>query len=174
MEVTQSQNSANRSDENSFAPKHPNLNLNPQSNVMNKLPAPPPAIAAKINNYPTAVSDSLFRLRELVYQVASEHGDIGDIEETLKWGQPSYLSKHGSTLRIDGNNKKPDQYFMYFHCQTSLIETFRLLYPNHFTFDSKRALVFTVGTELPENELKQCIAMALRYHLIKHLTLLGA
>ena len=141
---------------------------------MSQVPAPPPSVAARINSYPESVSAALFQLRALVYQVTSEHDDIGAIEETLKWGQPSYLCKHGSTLRIDGNQKMPNQYFMYFHCQTNLIETFRLLYPNHFNFDGKRALAFTVGDALPENELKQCIGMALHYHLVKHLPLLGA
>ena len=141
---------------------------------MSQIPAPPPDVAARIYSYPESVSAALFQLREMVYQAASEHNDIGAIEETLKWGQPSYLCKHGSTLRIDGNQKKPNQYLMYFHCQTSLIETFRLLYPNHFTFDGRRALVFTVGDTLPESELRQCVGMALRYHLIKHQTLLGA
>ncbi len=141
---------------------------------MPRIPIPPPQIATKINNYPTAVSESLFHLREIIYQVISKHDDIGEVEETLKWGQPSYVSKNGSTVRIDGNTKTPNHYFMYFHCQTSLVETFKLLYPDHFTFEGKRALVFSVGEALPENELKPCIAMALRYHLIKHLPLLGA
>ena len=79
---------------------------------MPKTPAPSPAIATKINSYPAAINDALFHLREMIYQVASEHDDVGDIEETLKWGQPSYISKNGSTVRIDGNAKKPDQYFM--------------------------------------------------------------
>lgn len=166
------QNSASSSDENKSQPSQ--MIFSESETTMYQIPAPQPAVAARINSYPMAVSTALFQLREMVYQVASEHDDIGAIEETLKWGQPSYIGKNGSTLRIDGNQKKPNQYFMYFHCQTSLIETFRLLYPNHFTFDGKRALVFTVGDTLPENELKQCIAMALRYHLVKHLPLLGA
>ncbi|MGB0846197.1 MAG: DUF1801 domain-containing protein [Thiolinea sp.] len=141
---------------------------------MKNTPAPTAAVAAKINSYPEPVSEALFHLRDLIYQVAGEYDEIGIIDETLKWGQPSYVTKNGSTLRIDGNTKAPDRYFMYFHCQTRLIETFHLLYPDQFTFDGKRALVFSLHESLPENELRHCIAMALRYHLIKHLPLLGA
>jgi hypothetical protein len=53
---------------------------------------------------------------------------------------------------------------MFFHCQTSLVATFRELYPDSFAFQGNRALVFALADEVPEDALKHCIALALTYH----------
>ncbi|WP_199699117.1 hypothetical protein [Oleomonas cavernae] len=84
-------------------------------------------------------------------------------------GQPSYLtpSKSGSTVRIDQVKALPGQYAMYFHCQTDLVETFRHLYPDDFSFGANRALLFDVKRAVPEVPLRHCIALALTYHLKK-------
>lgn len=42
------------------------------------------------------------------------------------------------------------------------------------TFDGNRAIVLKVAVKLPVNELKHCITLALTYHRVKHLTLVGA
>jgi hypothetical protein len=60
-------------------------------------------------------------LRRLILDTARTTDGAGRIEETLKWGQPSYLTpetKSGSTVRIDHVDGK--QYAIYFHCQTDL------------------------------------------------------
>ena len=52
---------------------------------------------------------------------------VGPLTETLKWGQPSYLTQEsgsGSTVRID-RLKKGDGYAIYFHCQSGLVDEFR-------------------------------------------------
>ena len=41
---------------------------------------------------------------------------LKELEETLKWGEPSYLVKKGSTIRMDWKSKAPNQYAMYFKC----------------------------------------------------------
>ena len=33
-----------------------------------------------------------------------------------------------------------------------------------FTYEPNRALIFNIGGEIPRNELRQCISMALTYH----------
>ena len=68
------------------------------------------------------------RLRELIFDVAAKTKDVGQLEETLKWGEPVYLTsqtKSGSLIRIDAKKTDPSKYAMYFHCQTSLVGTFR-------------------------------------------------
>lgn len=55
----------------------------------------------KFKNYPDFVRDKMQYLRELVIETAEEMKDIAILEETLKWGEPSFLSKNGSTLRMD-------------------------------------------------------------------------
>jgi len=112
-------------------------------------------------------------VRDLILSVAKQDG-IPDITETLKWGEPSYISKVGSTIRIDWKAKYPDQYCIYFNCKTSLIETFKEIYGDTFTYEGNRAIVFKINEVLPHKELAHCISMSLRYKKIKHLVLLGA
>ncbi|MEM8807630.1 MAG: DUF1801 domain-containing protein [Cyanobacteria bacterium P01_G01_bin.38] len=122
---------------------------------------------------PEPVREKLHNLRSLILQVASDLDDIGTLEETLKWGQPSYLVKGGSTIRLGWKPSAPDQYAIYFHCKTKLVETYREVYGDLFEFEGNRAIVFHVEAKLPTRALKQCIALALTYHRVKHLPMLG-
>lgn len=118
--------------------------------------------------------ERLLFLRQLILETASELETVGAIEETLKWGEPSYVSKTGSTIRIDWKASFPGQYAMYFHCKTRLVGTFKELYRDQFQFEGNRAILFNEQEQIPINELKHCIALALTYHRIKHLPMLGA
>ena len=126
------------------------------------------------NEYPVAVRDQLMYVRELILTTASEITDLEKLEETLKWGEPSYITKNGSTLRIDWKEKRPNQYAMYFKCTSKLVPTFKTIYKNIFEFEGNRAIIFKLGSKIPEKELKHCITLTLRYHKIKNLPLLGA
>ena len=123
--------------------------------------------------YPEEVKPKMLHLRKLVLSAASEVDGLEALEETLKWGEPSYLAKHGSTVRMDWKEKKPDQYAIYFKCTSKLVPTFKAIYKNTFQFEGERAIVFKLGDNIPESELKTCISMALNYHKVKHLPLLG-
>ncbi|TSE08950.1 MULTISPECIES: DUF1801 domain-containing protein [Aquimarina] len=133
-----------------------------------------PKVNDVFNNYPTSVQQQLLYLRELILKTASNIEGLNTLEETLKWGEPSYLTKHGSTVRIDWKSKNPEQYAIYFKCTSKLVPTFKTIYKGVFEFENNRAIVFKLKHTIPEQELKQCIAMALTYHKIKHLPLLGA
>ena len=112
-------------------------------------------------------------LRRLILETASESDDIEKLEETLKWGEPSYLTKGGSTIRIGLKKENPKQYAIYFHCKTKLVDTFREIYLGVFSFEGNRAIVFGENEEIPVEELKHCIYLALTYHSRKHLPMLG-
>jgi len=131
-------------------------------------------VKRKFDSYPQRAKLKLLELRELIFEVSAELEEIGEIEETLKWGEPSYLSKVGSAVRIDWKGIKPNQYAMYFHCQTKLVDTFRELYRETLQFEGNRAIVFSFDEKVPRDELKHCISLSLRYHKIKSLPLLGA
>lgn len=119
------------------------------------------------------IRPKLLKLRQIIFDTAAEIGKLETFEETLKWGEPSYLCKAGSTIRMDWKEATPDHYYLYFHCQTKLIETFRTLYHEEFCFDANRAIVFHKADELALEPLKHCIELALDYHRIKHLPMLG-
>jgi len=124
------------------------------------------AVAAIFAGYSADVRRQLLVLRELIFDTAAATDGVGKLQETLRWGEPSYLtteSGSGSTVRINAKGSR-GQYAMYFHCQTNLIETFRDRYPDKFTFDKNRAIVFDNGDAVPTDELRHCIALALTYH----------
>ena len=52
--------------------------------------------------------------------------------------------------------------------------TFRAIYGDAFNYEKNRAIEFTLTDEVPVAALKNCISMALQYHQVKHLPLLGA
>lgn len=132
-----------------------------------------PNVKTVFNNYPEAVRPKLDYLRQLILEVANTTESINELEETLKWGEPSYVTKIGSTLRIDWKPKAPNQYAMYFQCSSKLVTTFKVVFNNVFTYEGNRAIIFKIDDTIPETQLKQCIATALRYHKLKHLPLLG-
>lgn len=124
-------------------------------------------------SYPVAVRDKMQSLRSLVIRTAEETDGIVELEQTLRWGEPSFITKNGSTLRMDWKPKTPDQYAMYFQCTSRLVDTFRLVFGNKFQYEGKRAIVFQLNQKIPVAELKECIKASLTYHEVKHLITLG-
>ncbi|RMA56299.1 DUF1801 domain-containing protein [Ulvibacter antarcticus] len=133
-----------------------------------------PKVKEVFDNYPKSAKKQLLKLRDLVLKTATEIDGLEKLEETLKWREPSYLTKYGSTIRMDWKEKTPDEYAIYFKCTSSLVQTFRIVYKDKFKFGGKRAIIFQLDDKIPEKELKHCISMALTYHKVKHLPLLGA
>jgi hypothetical protein len=127
-----------------------------------------PAVAAAFDSYPKALKTRLLALRRLILATAKATKGVGAVEETLKWGQPSYLTPEtgsGSTIRIDRVKSAANQYAVYFHCQTNLVETFRELYPDEFSFGGNRCIILNADDDVPEPALRHCVALALTYHL---------
>ena len=118
-------------------------------------------------SFPPPIRRRLLALRKLIFKVAASTDGVGQIDESLKWGEPTYStlqSKTGSPVRIGWNKKRPTKYAVYFNCQTNLIETFRTLFPDEFKFEGNRAIVFEETDALPRDSLSFCIAAALTYH----------
>ncbi len=132
-----------------------------------------PAVTAVFANYPDSVRDKLQHLRELILETAEETEGVTVLEETLKWGEPSFITKNGSTLRIDWKERTPNQYAMYFQCTSRLVDTFRLVFNDKFQYEGKRAILFRLNQKIPEFELKKCIKASLTYHLVKEQITLG-
>ena len=129
-------------------------------------------VKLKFEMYPENMIVKLLELRELIYEVAIEENSIETIEETLKWNEPSYITKNGSTLRIDWKRSKPNQYSMYFNCKTKLVDTFRELFSDRFKFEGNREIIFQEDDIIDIKALKYCILLSLTYHDRKHLAML--
>jgi len=126
------------------------------------------AVEAVFRSYYDPVRQALLELRGLILRTALDTAGVGPVRETLKWGQPSYLPvrpKTGSTVRIDAVRAPNFDFAMFVHCQTTLIEEFRLLYPDALVFQGKRAVLFSCADPLPAAALRHCVARAFTYHL---------
>ena len=129
-----------------------------------------PKVEEAFNEFKPEIRKKLVRLRSLIFDVAAETDGVGELEEALKWGQPSYLprkTKVGSAVRIGREKKTDGDYAVYFKCRTTLVPTFRERYKDKFRFEGNRAILFYLGDKIPVRELRRCIAMALTYHLNK-------
>jgi len=128
----------------------------------------PAEVAGVFKRYPRNVRVKLMILRALVLSTAEEIDEVGELTETLKWGQAAYLTqstKSGTTIRLGWSPKTPHQYRLYVHCQTSLIETFRTLFPDDLRFEGNRAIVFEVSEKIETSAVMAFIEAALTYHL---------
>jgi len=124
-------------------------------------------VAAVFESYPPEFRRKLLALRELILATAASIEGVGRIEETLKWGEPAYVTsetKSGSTIRIGWKESAPREYSIYFHCQTTLVADFRQQFAKHFEFDGNRRIVFRENDRIPKAPLSSCIAAALTYH----------
>jgi hypothetical protein len=54
-----------------------------------------PRMEAKFQSYASDIREKLLHLRSLILEVVQEEESITSMEETLKWGEPSYLAEHG-------------------------------------------------------------------------------
>ena len=126
-----------------------------------------PAVESKFESYPPPAREALSTLREWVFATAAEAPEVEGLEETLKWGEPAYITTNraGTTVRMDWKSKAPDQVALYFHCQTGLVDGFRQVYGDLLEFEGNRAVVFPLGQPLPEGPVRECIAAALTYHV---------
>ncbi|HWD27403.1 MAG TPA: DUF1801 domain-containing protein [Rhizomicrobium sp.] len=126
-------------------------------------PVTDPSVAEAFRAFPPAPRKRLLALREMIYEVAAATPGVGVLDETLKWGEPAYLtpSGAGSTVRLGWKAKAPGEVAMYFICTTGLVDRFREIYPRDFRFGGNRALLFDLAGEVPETALRHCIALAL-------------
>lgn len=131
---------------------------------MSQNPPLPANVATAFDRFSATGRDTLLTLRKLIFQTAASNPVIGNLTETLKWGQPAYLteaSKSGSTIRLGEQDSRG---VIYLNCKTTLVETMREIYPDTFTYQGSRAVLFAYDQPLPNDALAHCIEMALTYH----------
>jgi Domain of unknown function (DU1801) len=127
-------------------------------------------VAAKFREYPQGLRERLLSLRRLIFDVAVTTDGVGELTETLKWGQPSYLTAQtgsGSTVRLDQVEASPGRTALYFHCQTNLVAIFRELYSGELRFEGDRAILLDADEAVRDAALRHCLSLALTYHLRK-------
>lgn len=130
-------------------------------------PLLPREVKRAFDALPGPMRKRLLQVRELIFATAAAHEEVGRLSETLKWGEPAYLTEasgSGSTIRL-GRLKGSEQAAILFNCKTTLVDTFRERFPDRFEYRQTRALLLPLVGKLPKQELSVCLSLALTYHL---------
>jgi hypothetical protein len=117
--------------------------------------------------FPARVRARLLEIRSLIFETAARIEDVGPLTETLKWGEPAYLTEatgSGSTVRLGWFRSPERNCAVLFNCRTTLIDDFRNQFPDVFTYEKNRAILIDAREPLPETPLSTCLVMALTYH----------
>jgi hypothetical protein len=132
----------------------------------NVFPFEDPNVEAAFAAFPAKERSGLMVLRKLIFDTAQKTDGVGELYETLKWGQPAYLTpktKSGSTIRL--GLPKQGGFAVYAHCQTTILSDFQFIFPNEFAYEGNRAIHFKAGDPLPLDKLEMLVREALTYHL---------
>ncbi|MEJ6397569.1 DUF1801 domain-containing protein [Yoonia sp. 208BN28-4] len=119
-------------------------------------------IAAAYAAMPENSRAMALRLRDLIYETAREMPQIGELSETLKWGQPSYTVKGGTPLRIAV--PKTGGCGLYAHCQTTVIADYAAVHGTDEQIEGNRAVIFAQADDIVQDRLRHLIRNALTYH----------
>tara|TARA_R110002124_G_scaffold72020_16_gene192771 strand:- start:2813 stop:3193 length:381 start_codon:yes stop_codon:yes gene_type:complete len=113
--------------------------------------------AAVFEAMPNDTRKSAMALRALIAREAEGL----DVQECLRWGQPTYIAPKGSMLRI-GIAKSGDV-ALFAHCQTTIISDFAAQFGADFWIEGNRAVVFPTTADIQPEKLRLMVAHALRY-----------
>lgn len=123
------------------------------------------AVTEKIATWSPEAQDFAQRLRALILTTAEET-ETGPLTETLKWGEPAFLTeatKSGTTIRLGYKPDSDPPGRIYVHCGTTLVDSYRAEFANDLTFEGNRAVCLPADLR-PLGPIRACIAMALTYH----------
>jgi hypothetical protein len=103
--------------------------------VTDKGPPPIPAhVAAVFSAFPERVRARLFELRTLIFETAAGIEGVSPLTETLKWGEPAYLTEatgSGSTIRLGWFRTSERECAVLFNCRTTLVDNFATSFLTH-------------------------------------------
>lgn len=126
-----------------------------------RAPPMPDEVAAAFARFPPKARRRLMIVRARIFALARETG-TGPLTETLKWGEPAYLTettRSGTTIRLGLSGDEPA---IFLNCQTTLVEGFRRDFPDAFGYLGNRALLPRAAADHPA--LALCLCRALTYH----------
>lgn len=127
---------------------------------------PPDPVAAVFAEFAPALRDRLMEIRALIRRSAADTQGVGPLTETLKWGQPAYLTEHsksGVTLRLGAVRDRPDLAGVFVTCSSRIVDRFRAEAPA-LDYGGDRAIHLPLDAPLPEADLSRCLKLALTYH----------
>jgi hypothetical protein len=123
----------------------------------------PTQIAKFFDAMPVDVAQLLGDARLEIFRISGEAEGIGPLTETLKWGEPAYLTeapKTGTTLRLGQIGGRAA---LMVPCSTTIIEDARAVFGEQPEFSGKRGLI--LGGE--RQVFDYVVNAALTYHIRK-------
>ena len=123
-------------------------------------------VGTVFDEMPDDARETAMVLRGLIFNEAARDPQIGALTETLKWGQPAYLtaaSKSGTSLRI--GIPKSGGCAIYAHCATNVIRSFADAFPGLDKTEGNRAVHFSNAQAIHPDRIRFLIRHALTYHL---------
>jgi hypothetical protein len=127
----------------------------------------PADVAAAFSAFPERVRARLLEVRNLIFETAAASESVGPLTETLKWGEPAYLTEAtriGTTIRLGWVRSSERKCAVLFNCRTTLVDDFREQFPDVFAYEKNRAILLDATKPLPRVPLSTCLGMALTYH----------
>lgn len=127
----------------------------------------PAAVRAAFAAFPEAPRQTLLAVRRLILATASATPGVGPLTETLRWGEPAYLTvatRSGATVRLGVPRGRAGHCAIYVSCRSALVDTFRSLFPDTLAFEGDRAILLPAASPIPEAALATCLAIALTWH----------
>ena len=124
-------------------------------------------VVAAFAAFPERVRARLLEARDLIFETAADIESVGPLTETLKWGEPAYLTeatRSGSTIRLGWFRSSERECAVLFNCRTTLVDDFRSQFPGVFAYEKNRAILLNAREVLPKAPLSACLGMALTYH----------
>jgi hypothetical protein len=124
-------------------------------------------VAGAFSAFPERVRARLLEARDLIFETAAVLEGAGPLTETLKWGEPAYLTEatgSGSTIRLGWSRSAERECAVLFNCRTTLVADFRSQFPDAFVYEKNRAILLDAREPLPHGPLSACLGMALTYH----------
>ena len=104
----------------------------------------PADVAAAFSAFPAGVRARLLEVRDLIFETAAAIEGVGPLTETLKWGEPAYLTQatgSGSTIRLGWFRSSERACAVLFNCRTTLVDDFRSQFPDVFAYEKNRAIL---------------------------------
>jgi hypothetical protein len=127
----------------------------------------PSDVATAFSAFPEHIRFHLLKVRDLIIETAADIEGVGPLTETLRWGEPAYLTEatgSGSTIRLGRSRSAERECAILVNCRTTLVEDFRARFPFEFAYEKNRAILLNTRAPLPKTPLFICLSMALTYH----------
>lgn len=129
----------------------------------------PAPLLEHIAHWSEPAQNALWSCRAVFHDIAAQNA-LGPLDETLKWGKPSWRPKRprtGSTLRMDWQPNAPHRLSLFVDCKTDLAARMADLYADVLTNDGRRAMGLALTAPLPEQAIAHLAQMTFTYHLKK-------